>query len=143
MVKMACAAGLLASSATNNTSSSKKVFIRNTKYFPNRKPIDINPLELQLYKSFLVVCAREGQVIRLTPLVEKLVEENVVDSCSYVLGWWKLGYLFKDNPNSNQAFREYFSTKKHIFFMDPERVWEPVRKDYSTLIRIAQQELER
>lgn len=113
-----------------------KVYIERTSY-GSSQIVDINPLKLQLYKRPLVIVAREGQKIRLLKWVsgpgQYLGEEDKFGLKA--LGWWELkdeGYLSSTGSIVVSEFRKHDS----VFFMDPERVYQPASRSYSELIRL-------
>lgn len=90
-----------------------KLFVEYTDY-EYQPPVDISTLRVHEWDNPIIVCAREGQKIRLIRL-QKL---GMLRSTIKVVGWWDLG---------GQPIDELFQHDA-IFVLDPNRIGIPAAK---------------
>lgn len=114
------------------------VLIHSTVY-PSREtpstPITDIPLhEVTEYHPALVICAREGQRVRLKKLVAQL-EKDGFKPGTRVVGWWELVEEYEGQAIS--ALTPLFQQFPHVFFLSPERVHSRFRPTFDTMIRLA------
>lgn len=111
-----------------------RTYVERTSY-SSSLVVDINPLKFQLYKKPLVIVAREGQKTRLLKWANG-PGQYLSGECKFslkALGWWELkdeGYLSDNGSIVVSEFRKHDS----VFFMDPERVYQPASRAYNGLI---------
>lgn len=90
-----------------------QLFVEYTDYdlFP---PIDINPIKVMVFEKPIIVCAREGQKVRLA----KMQKLGILPPRVTIMGWWDLGGIPVDE----------LLVYDGIFILDPDRIGVPAAK---------------
>jgi hypothetical protein len=113
-----------------------KLYYNNTIYPKDREDIhlisDVNPLLFQRYPTsqILIICAREGQVIRLRKL---LIDKYA--HCPYLcLGWWDL-FALDLTKAPDVIDTQVLCTYDVVVILDKERIDERFSSLFQQVIK--------